>query len=125
MFDMVGIFRSGQGKEAIGEMEKLGGGDVVRFFGFGDEGTRAIEEDDVEVVAEIRPAVDLAIEVDVFVGLIFVDDPCRHESEVTQMGFEGDLSDPGVAPSPLIETGGGREFKDLPGENGAFLIGFD
>ena len=98
---------------------------MVRFFGFGNEGGRAIEEDDVEFVAEIRPAVGLTGEVNVFVRLIFVGDSGGHEGEVSQMGFEGDLSDPGVAPSPLIETGGGREFKDLLGEDGAFLIGFD
>ncbi len=122
---MGGGFRPGHGKEAIGEMEKLSGGDVVRFFGFGDEGTRAIEEDDVEVVAEIRPAVGLAAKVDVFVGLIFIGDAGGHEREVSQVGFEGDLSDPGVASSPLKETGGGLEFEDLLGEDGAFLIGFD
>ena len=125
MFDRGGVFCSGHGKEAIGEMEKLGGSDVVRFFGFGDEGTRAIKEDDVEFVAEIRPAVGLTGEVDVCVGLILVGDSGGHKGEVSQMSFEGDLSHPGVAPSPLIETGGGWEFEDLLCEDGAFLIGFD
>ena len=125
LFDLFGGFRSVQCKEAIGEVEEMAGCDVVRFFGFGDESGGAIEEDDVEVVAQVCPAMGLTREVDGFVGLVIVGDSGGHEGEVSQVGFECDLSDPGVSPSPLIEARGGLEFEDLFGEEGAFLVGFD